>query len=317
MPDPFGVSRLQHPLAEHIAQGEVPEWGPSAGVGGDGYFERMTGEPNPMAPYEEPVPIPRPRPDWGIPGTDSYHENMTGIPLEEAMPPYDPNASGEPIPGTDDYYQQQTGEPIDLSPASSAPSRMPGRFGGNVVPSFAEKTGFQRTAAEGAPAAKPATEEEWKRTESMRRDTMLARQAFSQVPAIMNHFEKLGELRNIAGTSNPLPSWMGGNIPGAQLIMSSEGKIVRNSLTNIIGNWLYLTSGATVNLEELRRRTDEMMPTLGDDDQVIADKKARIYSILEQMASTTNLTDEYNGLTQNQQSDEDRLNDLLKKYGDQ
>jgi hypothetical protein len=239
----------------------------------------------------------RARPD------EQGYTNEDGTPYTGPLPGSPEWYSGEElVPGTDDYYQRQTGEPIDLSPAGQIQTRRPpGRFGG-AVPLFDQegergfqRNGFQRTAAEGE--AKPATkEEEWKRTESMRRDHMLTKQVFAELPTIMKSFEVLGHFRNEIGNANPFPSWTGLGNP-AKYWMTPEGKITRNAVSNLVNNYLVLTSGATVTQNEVERRTDQLIPAFNDEDEVIADKKMRIMTMIREMANITNLTDEYERLT--------------------
>lgn len=235
-----------------------------------------------------------------VPGTDQYGEIMSGHPYEMA-PSAPPAPMPQPrpdwgVPGTDEYYENRNGQPMSLAPISYTPQqeppdmrRAPGRFGGGV-PAFGQRQGFANTQAE-APAKAPE-----KMTEGQRRVKLLATQTATQEPVIMKNFDDLASLQNVAGA----------NIPFGRILMTPEGKAGLDSIQNVIGNWLYLVSGATATDQEMDRRTSEVMPAFGDDETTLALKKARLQSYIDGMKEMAGI--------EGQDPAAQRRNQLKQKY---
>jgi hypothetical protein len=112
-----------------------------------------------------------------------------------------------------------------------------------------------------------------KTTEGDRRAILLANQTISQEQTVMDSFDSLASVQNTAAA----------NIPGGRYFMTPEGQAAQDALSNVIGNWLYLTSGATAPAEEVAKRTKEVTPTALDDPKTVELKKARLKSIFDGM----------------------------------
>ena len=112
-----------------------------------------------------------------------------------------------------------------------------------------------------------------KSTEGDRRAASLYDQISKQEPELMAGFDALANPQNYAGAQ----------IPGGSAIMSSEAQVAADALTNVVANWLYLTSGATATDAEIERQTSMVTPTPFDSPQRVAAKKARLKQILDTM----------------------------------
>lgn len=112
-----------------------------------------------------------------------------------------------------------------------------------------------------------------KLTEGDKRARLLGNQVATQEPIILDTFDALSDPQNLAGTT----------VPGGRYVMTSSGKAAYDAISNIVGNWLYLVSGATATDDEVRKRTNEILPSYGDDPRTISLKKARLQSYINGM----------------------------------
>jgi len=112
-----------------------------------------------------------------------------------------------------------------------------------------------------------------KMSEGDKRNKLLGNQVATQEPIILETFDALSDPQNLAGT----------NVPGGRYIMTGNGKAAYDAISNILGNWLYMVSGATATDDEVRKRTNEILPSFGDDPRTISLKKARLQSYIDGM----------------------------------
>lgn len=71
---------------------------------------------------------------------------------------------------------------------------------------------------------------------------------------------------------------------------SGEYQSAKNSLKTIVASYLYSVSGATANPGEVETQTNVLMPKPGEDPQSVADKKARIKTMVEAVKSVADGT---------------------------
>jgi hypothetical protein len=112
-----------------------------------------------------------------------------------------------------------------------------------------------------------------KSTEGDRRAALLANQSITQEQSIMQTFDSLASGQNTVGNA----------VPGGRAMMTPDGQLAQDAISNVVGNWLYLLSGATATAEEVAKRTAEVLPTALDAPEVIAAKKARLQSMFDGM----------------------------------
>ncbi len=102
-----------------------------------------------------------------------------------------------------------------------------------------------------------------------------------ELPIVEQNFDELGKLGNqAAGMGGDATRWMAS--PGYQ-----RGFM---SLQTIVASYLYSTSGATANPGEVIKQTQVLMPAPGESAASVADKKARVRTMVEAIkrgASTT------------------------------
>ena len=209
----------------------------------------------------------RQREQWG------YMDNlMQGVndPLARAFPEqyaetqfnnkYGPHQAPE-APKVETFYDPQTGQQYKAQWDANTGNWV--KVGGAKAESNGITIGPDGTVQVGGQ----------KQTEADRRASLLAGQTISQEPAAMAGFDELSSVRNTAA----------GNLPGGRYFMTPEAQQAQDALSNVVGNWLYLTSGATANPGELKARLSEIVPTAMDDDRTVAAKKARLQSIFYEM----------------------------------
>lgn len=209
----------------------------------------------------------RQREQWG------YIDNlMQGVndPLARAFPEqyaetqfnnkYGPHQAPE-APKVETFYDQKTGQQYKAQWDANTGNWV--RIGGAKAESNGVTIGPDGTVQIGGQ----------KTTEADRRAMLLASQTATQEPAAMAGFDELASLKNTAASS----------LPGGRYFMSPKAQQAQDALSNVIGNWLYLTSGATANPGELKARLAEIVPTAMDDERTVALKKARLQSIFDEM----------------------------------
>lgn len=67
--------------------------------------------------------------------------------------------------------------------------------------------------------------------------------------------------------------------------MSDKGQAGDDALTNIVANWLYLTSGATASPQEVTNQVRILKPAATDGEITKAEKKARLQMMIDAMRS--------------------------------
>lgn len=111
-----------------------------------------------------------------------------------------------------------------------------------------------------------------------KRILLLGKQALTQEPVIYETFDAMSDPRNLAGSS----------IPGGRLMMTAEGKQAYDAISNVVGTWLYIVSGATATDAEVAKRTNEILPAVGDDARTQQYKRARLQSYFDGMREAIN-----------------------------
>jgi hypothetical protein len=125
-----------------------------------------------------------------------------------------------------------------------------------------------------------------KTTEADRRANLLIQQIVSQEPQLMESFDTLAATQNAIGGAAGTPG---------RAVMSGEAQNAKDSITNVVANWLYLTSGATATDDEVARQTAMVTPTIFDKPENIAAKKARLQSIIDTMKIRGNIQPQNSG----------------------
>jgi hypothetical protein len=134
-----------------------------------------------------------------------------------------------------------------------------------------------------------------KTTEGDRRASALYAQIAEQEPALMKGFDALAAPEN----------YVGSNLPGGASIMTPEAQVAADAITNVVANWLYLTSGATATDAEIERQTAMVTPGPFDSKERIAAKKARLRTIITTMRSRAGVQD----------APDPSIDELLDLYG--
>jgi hypothetical protein len=153
--------------------------------------------------------------------------------------------------------------------------------GGNSVttPVYPDMTGLKPPLGHGGAAAgggpqvgKSIVTGQERPTEANIRNRELYSVTAKEVPIVLGSFDELSKLGNQAAGA-------GGN---ASMFMTSPGyQRARNSLSVIVANYLYSTSGATANPGEVQNLVSTLMPFPGESSASIADKKARVEGYVE------------------------------------
>jgi hypothetical protein len=93
-----------------------------------------------------------------------------------------------------------------------------------------------------------------------------------QLPIALAHFDALGDTVNqVAGSAGSA-----GNI-----FTGPAYQQAKNAVQTIIADYLYSVSGATANPGEVATRAGVLMPAVGDKAATIADKKARLQTMVD------------------------------------
>jgi hypothetical protein len=203
-----------------------------------------------------------------------------GFTLGEGQQRFDatgkPIASGAPkppeSPKMETLYDEKTGQPYKAQWDASKNEWV--RVGGNKSDdALVEITNPDGTVTRvGGSGAKT--------TEADRRAILLAQQIVAQEPALMQSFDALATGQNTIGGATGV---------AGRGFMTGEGQNASDALTNVVANWLYLTSGATATDQEVKRQVGMVLPTVLDKPENIAAKKARLQSIIDTMKMRANI----------------------------
>ncbi len=176
-------------------------------------------------------------------------------------------------PSVDTFYDEKTGQPYkgQWNPTTNKWDRV----GGNK----ADESGITITNPDGTTTQIGGSGT--KTTEADRRAQLLTKQVVTQEPQLMADFDTLATVQNSVGGATGVVG------RGA---MTAEGQMAKDSLTNVLANWLYLTSGATMNQGEIDRQIGLMLPSPLDKPETIAAKKARVQSIFDTMKERSGIT---------------------------
>lgn len=117
-----------------------------------------------------------------------------------------------------------------------------------------------------------------KMTEADHKAQLLAQQVVGQEKDLMSKFDTLGSVQN------SVPDSMGG-----RALQSGDAQIAKDSLKNVVANWLYLTSGATATPQEVDRQFSIIEPSVFDKPEAKAGKKARLQAIIDTMKARANI----------------------------
>lgn len=182
--------------------------------------------------------------------------------------------SEDAVPGTDMYYEQQTGQPVDLSPQQ--PARVPGRFGGNSLPTLGQKP--IKASAEGAPSAKgdrpaPAPRPE-KLTEGQSKDVVYYNRAIYANDDLTQLETALQQQPDAALGGVPL---VGGAFKSPDYMQAERA--AREFLAVVLRK----DTGAAVTAQEFALYGPMYIPSYWDDPQTLADKRAARQRFLEGM----------------------------------
>lgn len=113
-----------------------------------------------------------------------------------------------------------------------------------------------------------------KTTEADRRASLLAKQMQGSANDALKNFDTLATARNTGAA-------MGGM--AGRAVMDPQAQVAKDAVTNVVANWLYLTSGATATPDEVRKQVEMTIPTAVDDEMTVAAKKARFKAIVDTM----------------------------------
>jgi len=174
---------------------------------------------------------------------------------------------GTPKPPTiETFYDEKTGQ--SFKGQWNAETQSWDRVGGNK----ADENGITITNPDGTVTQIGGSGS--KTTEGDRRANLLIQQIVAQEPQLMASFDTLASALNAIGSATGQPG---------RAIMTGEAQVAKDSITNVVANWLYLTSGATATDEEVARQTAMVTPAVTDKPETIAAKKARLQSIIDTM----------------------------------
>lgn len=175
-------------------------------------------------------------------------------------------------PTVDTFYDEKTGQPYkgQWNPQTNKWDRV----GGNK----ADENGITITNPDGTTTQIGGSGT--KTTEADRRASLLTKQIIAQEPQLLADFDTLATLQNAVGGATGM---------AGRGIMTAEGQMAKDSLTNVLANWLYLTSGATMNQGEIDRQIGLMLPSPLDKPETIQAKKARVQSIFATMKERTGM----------------------------
>lgn len=122
-----------------------------------------------------------------------------------------------------------------------------------------------------------------KTTEADRRAKLLIDQIVQQEAPLMGAFDSLASGQNTVGSATGM---------AGRGFMTADGQNADDALTNVVANWLYLTSGATATDAEVARQVAMIKPTALDKPENIVGKKARLQSIFDTMKMRSGITNQ-------------------------
>lgn len=219
----------------------------------------------------------RPVKDWTDPNTgDLYvYEPHDPVGTKKLLQKAGPKAAEGKPPTVETLYDEKTGQSYKAQ--WNPETRNWDRVGGNK----ADENGITITNPDGTTTQIGGSGKAGgKMTEADQRARLLAEQVVAQEPQLMADFDTLATLQNSVGGA----TGMAGR--GA---MTPEGQMAKDSLTNVLANWLYLTSGATMSPAEIDRQINLMMPSPLDHTKTVEAKKARVQSIFNTMRLRANI----------------------------
>jgi hypothetical protein len=166
-------------------------------------------------------------------------------------------------PQIEPFYDETTGQEYkaQFNPATGSWDRI----GGTKADSNGITVGPDGTVQIGGPGKKP--------TESDNKAILLQRQAEGSFDTALKYFDDLSSPQNTVGA----------NVPGGRVAMTDQGQAGDDALTNIVANWLYLTSGATASPQEVANQVRILKPSAVDGDITKAAKKARLELMIDSM----------------------------------
>lgn len=158
--------------------------------------------------------------------------------------------------------------PAGMAPATeAAPTEAPAVGDAGGPPSAVPQSVSGPTAGTPIPTGGPP-----KLTEAQVRNRQLYSVAAPELSIVNQTFDETAKLGNQAGGMLPADINSFVTSPGYQRAF--------NSLQTIIASYLYSTSGATANPAEVVKQTQVLMPKPGESAESIADKKARVETMV-------------------------------------
>ena len=170
-------------------------------------------------------------------------------------------------PAVDTFYDEGTGQPYkgQWNPQTQKWDRVGGMKAGENGITITNPDGTT-TQIGGSGGAKT--------TEADRRAKLLIDQIVQQEAPLIQAFDTLASGQNTVGSATGT---------AGRAFMTADGQNADDALTNVVANWLYLTSGATATDAEVARQVAMIKPTALDKPDNILTKKARLQSIFDTM----------------------------------
>lgn len=131
----------------------------------------------------------------------------------------------------------------------------------------------QSTARSAGTATKP--------NERQQRNAQLYKVVTPEVKIVDDNFKSLTSILNQTGANSG---------PFKNALVSTGYQRARNSVRTIVASYLYSVSGATANPGEVETQTDILMPKFGDGKDSVADKLARIHTMVDSMKDSGDFT---------------------------
>lgn len=219
-----------------------------------------------------------------------------GLPVEQgfslALQQMGPKAQPDPIKlsAGDILFDPATQQPIYTAPAQDKPKDPP--------TGYQWEPDGQLQYIPGGPAD-PSTA--GKTTEATRRNQQLAKVIIPEMQTLDQNWAALSDLKNqafgAAGVTNGLTT--------------PEYQRAKNSLRTIIASYLYSVSGATANPGEVENQASILTPQVGDSPQAVADKLARVKSMVQAVTDAA----QGGNMPPAQPQGDGETDSILKKYG--
>ncbi|MBX5206686.1 hypothetical protein [Rhizobium sp. NZLR11] len=176
---------------------------------------------------------------------------------QSQQPPIDLFGDNAPrSPGVDLFGDQgqQPRQPVSPPPAAAAPGQAP------VAP--AASNGLIPLTA-----GKPSKQ----LSESERKNQSLSSVIEPELKVVEDNYDALSDSKNQAYS----------RLPFSEFVTTPEYQKAANSLQTIVSSYLYSVSGATATPEEVRKQTDILTPRPGESKDSIANKKARVRTMVD------------------------------------